>query len=66
MIVGDDSDLNVYKTAGGEGTDIGCCGPINTKQPSCSGGKGHDREAEQLKDLDLNEWAGEMEYQIAE
>lgn len=58
MIVGDNSDLNVYKTAGVDGTEAGCCGPVSTKKPSCCGGKKTDGEDELLKDLDLNQWAG--------
>lgn len=60
MIVGDNSDLNVYKTAGVDGSEAGCCGPVSTKKPSCCGGKKSDEGDELLRDLDLNQWAGKQ------
>ena len=60
MIVGDNSDLNVYKTAGVDGTEAGCCGPVSAKKQSCCGGKKSDEGDELLRDLDLNQWAGKL------
>ncbi len=60
MIVGDNSDLNVYKTAGVDGTEAGCCGPVSAEKPSCCGGKKSDDGGELFKDLDLNQWAGKL------
>ena len=61
MIVGDNSDLNVYKTASVDGTEAGCCGPVSAKTPSCCGGKKADGGDELLRDLDLNQWAGKLQ-----
>lgn len=58
MIVGDNSDLNVYKNAGVDGTEAGCCGPVSAKKQSCCGGKKSDGGDDLLRDLDLNQWAG--------
>ena len=66
LIVADQSDLNVYKSADKDdkngGTNIGCCGPVSAKKSSCcSGGGGNVEEKEdgEWKDVDFNEWAGE-------
>lgn len=59
-IVGDNSDLNVYKTAGVDGTDAGCCGPVSANKSSCCGGKETDGGDELSRDLDLNHWAGKL------
>ena len=60
MIVGDQSDLNVYKTASTDGEEVGCCGPASKKATSCSDGSTSGGRDDELKDLDLNEWAGEF------
>ena len=66
LIVTDQSDLNVYKSADKDdvngGTKVGCCGPGSAKKPSCCGvGDGMAGEKEDGKeiDVDFNEWAGE-------
>ena len=62
MIVGDQSDLNVYKTAGEDGGEVGCCGPAKKKEEAlgCGGGGAETNETNgKLEDVNLNEWAGE-------
>ena len=66
LIVADQSDLNVYKSADKDdvnsGTKVGCCGPGSAKKSSCSsGGDGMvgEKEDGKWKDVDYNEWAGE-------
>ena len=65
LIVADQSDLNVYKSADKDdmngGAKVGCCGPGSAKKSSCcSGGDGMVGEKEDGKeiDVDFNEWAG--------
>ena len=55
MIVPDRSDLNVYKTASKDGGEVGCCGPNSSD--GC-GNKKREVVSADLKDVDLNEWAG--------
>ena len=65
-IVPDNSDLNVYKRTDENGTETGCCGPAARKSSCCGGGmdaepqeeEGGFKLQEELKDVDLNEWAG--------
>lgn len=58
MIVPDRSDLNVYKTASKDGGEVGCCGPSSSEQTSGCGNKKREVVSADLKDLDLNKWAG--------
>ena len=69
LIVADQSDLNIYKSADKDdmdsGTKVGCCGPGSAKKsPCCSGGDGMVGEEEdgKWKDVDFNEWAGEHSF----
>ncbi len=57
LIVADQADLNVYKTANQDdvkdGAKVGCCGPGSGEKSSCgSSGDGAGW------DVDFNEWAG--------
>ena len=63
LIVPDRSDLNVYKTASKDGGEVGCCGPKSSSDNTTSGcGNQKKREvvSADLKDIDLNEWAGKF------
>ena len=57
--MGDNSDLNVYKTASTSGAEVGCCGPVSAKANSCASNKTSGGSDDVLKDLDLNEYAGQ-------
>ena len=64
LIVADQNDLNVYKTANKDGmknsTEAGCCGPgSEEKSPCYSGVVGEDGK---WRDIDFNEWAGEHSF----
>ena len=69
LIVDAGSDLNVYTQVDAEGEAVGaaCCGPVSTKEvkkSSCCGGGdkvdgGVVADLQNLRDTDLNEWAGE-------
>lgn len=56
LIIADESDLNVYKTASKEDIGVGCC----SGGKGSSGGCGVKRKVD-TKDLDLNEWAGKRQ-----
>lgn len=58
LIVADNSDLNVYKTASEANEVLGCCGPASKSASSCCGSKDEEKKVEKQKDIDLNEWAG--------
>ena len=58
MIIPDDSDLNVYKTANKDGAEAGCCGPSSSGKSSCSSKKAPANKAASVENADLNEWAG--------
>ena len=58
VIVADKSDLNVYKTASENGTEVGCCGPASQGKSSCNGDSNAIDMGKELGDVDLNEWAG--------
>ena len=65
LIVADQSDLNVYKSADEDdmnnATKVGCCGPGSAKKsPCCSGDDAivEEKEDGKWKDVDFNEWAG--------
>ncbi|KAL8795587.1 MAG: hypothetical protein Q9195_002008 [Heterodermia aff. obscurata] len=70
LIIPDRSDLNVYKTQGEDGTNLGCCGPTikdDTKseccgskesKSTCNGNNGKAENDDKLAEIDLNEWAG--------
>ncbi|KAL9029930.1 MAG: hypothetical protein Q9196_001878 [Gyalolechia fulgens] len=58
LIVPDNSDLNVYKTASKDNEVLGCCGPASKSASSCCGTKDEGKKVEKQKDIDLNEWAG--------
>ena len=70
LIVADQSDLNVYKSADKDDVDsvskVGCCGPGSAKKSTCcSGGGGGmvgEKEDGKWKDVDFNEWAGEHSF----
>ena len=70
LIVADQSDLNVYKSADKDdvngGTKVGCCGPVSAKKSTCCGGGGGvvgEKEDGKLEDdVDFNEWAGEHSF----
>ena len=59
LIVADQSDLNVHKTASQGSTGIGCCGSTGQGKPSCSGNNDAVKMDGKLDKVDLNEWAGE-------
>ena len=59
LIIGDQSNLNVYKTASEDNSAVGCCGPSEQGKSSCQNGGDAVRLEGSLKDVDLNEWAGE-------
>ena len=61
MIVPDRSDLNVYKTASKDGGEVGCCGPSSSGKTNGCGSKKREVVDADLKDVDLNEWAGKSE-----
>ena len=61
LIVPDQSDLNVYKSADKDdmknGAKAGCCGPGSAKNSPCySAGDAVG------KDVDFNEWAGKHSF----
>ena len=58
LVVADHSDLNVYKTADENGTQLGCCGPSKQGKSSCNGNNDGIEIGKELADIDLNEWAG--------
>lgn len=58
LIVADNSDLNVYKTASKNNEVLGCCGPASKSTWSCSGSKNEEKKVEKQTDIDLNKWAG--------
>ncbi|KAL8943426.1 MAG: hypothetical protein Q9216_001064 [Gyalolechia sp. 2 TL-2023] len=58
LIVADNSDLNVYKTASKDNEVLGCCGPASKSASSHCGSKDEEKKIEKQKDVDLNEWAG--------
>ena len=70
-MIPDQSDLNIYKTQGEGGTNLGCCGPTikeDTKvgccgssketKPTWGGSNGVLENGDKLAQVDLNEWAG--------
>ena len=61
LIVSDNSDLNVYKTADTAGSaGLGCCGPTESTKTSSCGGSKSTKQKTDVADLDLNEWAGKI------
>ena len=69
LIVADQSDLNVYKSADEDDVNgaakVGCCGPGSAKKSSCGNGGGGivaEKEDGEFKDVDYNEWAGEHSF----
>ena len=59
LLVADNSDLNVYKTADKDGKQVGCCGPASQGKSSCSGSNTSTTNG-LPEDIDLNEWAGKV------
>ncbi|KAL6715358.1 hypothetical protein ACLMJK_007624 [Lecanora helva] len=57
LIILDQSDLNIYKTANEKGEAIGCCGPVSTGCCGSGQNESSTKEEVKIKDLDLNEWA---------
>lgn len=57
LIIPDESDLNVYKTAAKDNSGVGCCGSSESKSSSGCSGRGEVKKGE-ASDIDLNEWAG--------
>ena len=54
LIVADQSDLNIYKTASKEKTALGCCSP----ESKVSGCNAAVKRSSKSENIDLNEWAG--------
>ena len=54
LIVADQSDLNIYKTASKEKTALGCCSP----ESKASGCNAAVKRSSKSENIDLNEWAG--------
>ena len=61
LIVADQSDLNVYKSADKDdmenGAKAGCCGPGSAKKSPC-----YSSDDAVGKDVDFNEWAGKHSF----
>ncbi|KAL8712734.1 MAG: hypothetical protein Q9220_002942 [cf. Caloplaca sp. 1 TL-2023] len=60
LLVPDNSDLNIYKTADQGSNEAGCCGPASKAKITCCGSNDTKRTDEPPPDLDLNEWAGKF------
>ncbi|KAL8948588.1 MAG: hypothetical protein Q9222_005239 [Ikaeria aurantiellina] len=62
LLVPDNSDLNIYKTADQGFNEAGCCGPASTAKSSCCGSGTTKPMDGQPSDTDLNEWAGSYKH----
>ena len=64
LIVADQSDLNVYRTANKDGmensTGAGCCGNANEEVSSAFGTNDSGEKDGELANIDFNEWAGKL------
>ena len=61
LIVGDESDLNVYKNAE-EGAGTGCCGPkTGDGRSSCGSGAKKAQDEKTAEDINLNKWASKFD-----
>lgn len=63
LIVADQSDLNVYKTANKDdkksSVGAGCCGPGSKEKSPCYSSDDTVRGDGKWRDVNFNEWAGE-------